>query len=253
MGTDYDYIVKVLNKDKKLIGTGLLLNGYVLTADHIFDDFDKAYITYKDKTYEASFDYYGRDEKDDIVFLKVDIHTGYKPDYILIPEKLTDEIRNKTLNIKGHPTGISFLENDNTTANLINSKRYVNPYGDADYGYYNYKGYKCSIESPKKIHKGYSGSSVFYDDSCILGMVVSGTIKEPQNSEIIPTTEIVKTKDGYYKHLFGKENTPGKTESNPGKTENKHQIPLVTNKPADKPTDNFVGREGLIKDIKDMI
>ncbi|MDR2940707.1 MAG: ATP-binding protein, partial [Clostridiales bacterium] len=32
-----------------------------------------------------------------------------------------------------------------------------------------------------------------------------------------------------------------------------HKVSLITNYPADKPTDNFVGREGLIKDIKDMI
>jgi len=252
---DFEYVVKILNENKEILGTGLLLNKYVITVHHVIKGSESIFIEYKGEFYSCEIDY--ASDKSDVAFLKIDIDVKNKPDYLYVKEgKLPDEVLSKSYQTKGFLCNRDGYEEDygtyskgkNLTIKIISSLNYMEATKE-----YLYDGYYMIIESKTKVTPGFSGAPVYYDldDNIIIGFIVARVLNEKKdyNSRIIPVQTYLNANDGKYRTLFDNEL---KVEIKQMPIEKK-SIKCLTKSGAKKPVGNFIGRENMLKKIKKLL
>lgn len=187
-------VVKILNCDNKILGTGLLLNHCVVTVDHILGRETKCLIKFDNNTYIAQVLYRGTDLFIDVAILSVEIQESYMPN--TSKANLNDNVETK-----GFPQEDMYriyTEGRNVSGKVI-SFNYIDISEQ-----YNYRGSYMTISSHEKITVGFSGAPVFVEET-LVGFVARIHIDETPNIiNAIPISYFLEINNGYFRNLFGK-------------------------------------------------
>ncbi len=184
--------VRIFNTDHKLLGSGLLLDKYIITADHILSSETNYFAS--DDMYPVKIQYTGREKCIDIAVLAVNTQEKYKPD--MVKPRLNDPVE-----ILGFPQGAKFqiYPHGRHVSGKVISFNFIDISDD-----YCYRGDYVTVASNEEVTRGFSGAPVFVGDA-LLGLVARIHIDSKlTNFNVIPVSYFLEAEDGIFRSLFGR-------------------------------------------------